>query len=401
MPEPPGASFRRAAAAIDPASPRFASEIVDRLLDEARSARASDVHLTPTDDGQEVRWRIDGVLHRVTTLPGSTGPNVVARLKVLAELLTYRSDTPQEGRIRAAPGSLETRVSTFPSLHGERAVIRMFAAADRFARLGDLLLPEPITASLRGLLRQTSGLVVLAGPAGSGKTTTLYACLRELAATTAGARSLTTLEDPIEVAVPGVSQSQINPAAGFTLETGLRSLLRQDPEVIAVGEVRDQAVARVAFQASLSGHLVLTTFHAGSAAGALGRLADLGIEPYLIRSGLLAVVYQRLARRLCACSQPIDHPDDRLGLAVATARKSVGCADCDGTGYQGRIVLAEILTPGTPQLAAAIQNRADVPALEAAARSDGQADRWRSACRAIENGLTTPAEVRRVLGLGD
>lgn len=401
MPEMPGTAFRQAVASMDPGSSRYATDLVDRLLLEARSARASDIHLTPTAEGQEVRWRIDGVLHRVATLPGSAAPNVVARLKVLADLLTYRSDTPQEGRIRAEPGALETRVSTFPSLHGERAVVRMFAPADRFARLDDLGLPETIADALRRLLGETSGLIVLAGPAGSGKTTTLYACFRELAAATAGSRGLTTLEDPVEVAVPGVSQSQVNLAAGFTLEVGLRSLLRQDPEVIGIGEIRDRAVARVAFQAALSGHLVLTTFHAGSAAGAIGRLADLDIEPYLIRSGLLAVIFQRLARRLCDCSRPIDDPAETLGLAVKSARKPAGCAVCQGTGYRGRVVLAEMLLPNSLHLAGAIHARADVPALEAAARLDGQTDRWQGACQAVEAGLTSPAEVRRVLGLGD
>ncbi len=286
MREAPGEAFRQGLAGLDPSNARFATEVVELVLARARGANASDIHLTPTPEGLEIRWRIDGVLHLVGRLPAGLGPNVVARLKVLSELLTYRIDMPQEGRIRTAPGTLETRVSTFPTLHGEKAVIRMFAASDRYARLDDLGLPETISGTLRRLLGETSGMIVLSGPAGSGKTTTLYACLREIVAVTAGSRSLATLEDPIEVAVPGVSQSQVNPAAGFTLETGLRSLMRQDPEVIGVGEIRDRATAEVAFQASLTGHLVLTTFHAGSAAGALGRLADMGLEPYLLRSGL-------------------------------------------------------------------------------------------------------------------
>ena len=209
------------------------------------------------------------------------------------------------------------RLSTFPTLYGEKAVVRLFAGAGRFLRLDDLGLPDEVREALGALLAETSGAIVLSGPAGSGKTTTIYACLRELVAATAGRRSLATLEDPIEVAVPGVTQSQVNLAAGFTLETGLRSLLRQDPEVIVVGEIRDRPTAETAFQASLTGHLVLTTFHAGSAAGALGRLADMGIEPYLLRSGVLAVVSQRLLRRLCPdCRRETSDPAARLGLPV-------------------------------------------------------------------------------------
>jgi type II secretory ATPase GspE/PulE/Tfp pilus assembly ATPase PilB-like protein len=398
MTEPPGASFRAFLRTADAAVARFASDVVDRLLADARDARATDVHLTPDPSGQQVAWRIDGVLHQVALLPAATAPNVVARLKVMADLLTYRNDVPQEGRIRTAPGALETRVSTFPTLHGERAVVRMFAAHDRYSRLDELGLPTAIAGPLHRLLMETSGLIILAGPAGSGKTTTLYACLRELVAQTGGARCLTTLEDPIEVAVPGVCQSQVNPVAGFTLESGLRSMMRQDPEVIGVGEVRDRSVAQVAFQAALSGHLVITTLHAGSAAGALGRLADLDIEPYLIRSGLRAVIFQRLARKLCSCARPVDDTAAPLGLDVRRAWGPAGCPDCEGTGYHGRIVLAEAVSPERGALAQAVLQRADVPALETAARADGLVDRWRHAAEAIEAGLTSPIEVRRVLG---
>ena len=208
------------------------------------------------------------------------------------------------------------RLSTFPTLHGEKAVLRMFAKQGTFQRPEDLGLPEEVRSTIGRLLASTAGAIVFSGPAGSGKSTTLYACLRDLAATTQGRRSLATLEDPIEVDVAGVAQSQVNPSAGFTLELGLKSLLRQDPEVIAVGEIRDRATAEVAFQASLTGHLVLTTFHAGNAAEAVGRLSDMGIEPYMLRSGLLAVVAQRLVRRLCDCAAVSNDPATRLGLEV-------------------------------------------------------------------------------------
>jgi general secretion pathway protein E len=394
-------AFRQRLAALDPAGPRFAVEVVDLLLAEARTLGASDVHLLPTPDGLDARWRVDGVLEPAATLPAAVAPNVVARLKVLSDLLTYRTDAPQEGRIRGAPGDVELRVSTFPTLHGEKAVVRLFAASGRYLRPDDLGLPPEVRSALGRLLGETSGAILLAGPAGSGKTTTLYACLRELVASSAGRRSLATLEDPIEVAGPGVAQSQVNPAAGFDLATGLRSLLRQDPEVIAVGEVRDRPTAEVAFQASLTGHLVLSTFHAGSAAAALGRLADMGIEPYLLRSGLRAVVCQRLVRRLCPCARDSDDPRHRLGLDVARARVADGCPACRGTGYLGRLVLAELLLPDAGEVARAILDRPDVARLESAALRSGMVGLADRARHAVEAGLTDPAEVRRVLGFGE
>ncbi|HEX8200910.1 MAG TPA: ATPase, T2SS/T4P/T4SS family, partial [Isosphaeraceae bacterium] len=251
------------------------------------------------------------------------------------------------------------------------------------------------------LLGETSGAILLAGPAGSGKTTTLYACLRELVAATGGTRSLAALEDPIEVAVPGVAQSQINPAVGFDLQTGLRSLLRQDPEVIAVGEIRDRATAEVAFQAALTGHLVLSTFHAGGAAGVIGRLSDMGIEPYMLRSGVRAIVGQRLVRSLCACAREADDPGQRLGLPVTRARVAVGCAACRGTGYRGRTVLAELLVPEATELGRAILSRLDVARLEGLAVEAGMVTLRRRACHAVDAGLTSPAEVRRVLGFAE
>jgi type II secretory ATPase GspE/PulE/Tfp pilus assembly ATPase PilB-like protein len=398
MPSTLGATFRQRLAGLDAASSRFVTEVVDGLLNEARSAGVSDVHLAPASEGVDVRWRVDGVLHFIATLPASIAPNIVARLKVMADLLTYKTDIPQEGRIRSNIGDVEMRVSTFPTLFGEKAVVRLFAGTGQFERLNQLGLPAEVSSALMRLLEETSGAVLFTGPAGSGKTTTIYACLRELVALTEGRRSLTSLEDPIEVPVPGVSQSQVNLAAGFNLETGLRSLMRQDPEVIAVGEIRDRATAEVAFQASLTGHLVMTTFHSGSAAGALGRLLDMGIEPYILRSGVLAVVFQRLVRRLCTCARHDDDPKSPLGLPVVSARAPIGCDACGGTGFHGRAVLAEILYPDRPEVARAILTRADVDQLEAAAVQSGMVTRWQRGVQAIDEGVTAPREVRRVLG---
>jgi general secretion pathway protein E len=401
MPLDLSSSLRTAIQALDPKGSKLAMEVVDLVLAAARAQGASDVHLQPGGDSFEIRWRIDGILQPAASLPRSLAPNVVARLKVLADLLTYRADSPQEGRIRSVPGSseFEMRVSTFPTLHGEKAVVRLFAESNRYRKIAELGYPDEVASNLIRLLSETSGMILITGPAGSGKTTTIYACLREIVAATEGTRSLVSLEDPIEADVAGVAQSQVNLAAGFDLATGLRSLLRQDPEVIAVGEVRDRITAEGAFGASLTGHLVLTTFHAGSAAGAIGRLSDMGIEPYVLRSGLLAVLSQRLVRKLCEeCSKPVSAIEGYLGLAVKTARTPVGCAECGGTGYRGRTVLAELLVPGNAEVARAILDRTDVAKVESAAVAAGMATRWDRARQAVERGVTSPAEVRRVLG---
>ena len=337
---------------------------------------------------------------RCGVFPRGEAADVITRLKVLAELLTYKTDVPQEGRIRQTPGDIETRVSTFPTLHGERAVVRLFAAAGRFLYPEDLGLPEPALVELRRLLAETSGAMLVTGPAGSGKTTTLYACLRHIVRESGGARSIVSLEDPIESSVPGVAQSQVNAAAGFDLATGLRSVMRQDPEVIIVGEIRDRATAEGAIAASLTGHLVLTTFHAGSAAGAVSRLGDMGLEPYLLRSGMLAVFNQRLVRKLCPCARETTADADRLGLPVKRMWAAAGCEHCLNTGYSGRLVLVEMFAAQAGEIGRAILARSDASRIEELAVSAGMVTRWQRAVELIEAGLTTPAEVRRVLGFG-
>ncbi|WP_337173983.1 GspE/PulE family protein [Paludisphaera sp.] len=391
-----------ALARLDPSESRYAPTVVDALLSAAVAAGASDVHVHPIEDGLDVRWRVDGVLKPVAKLPKAGAPNIVARLKVLAELLTYKTDVPQEGRLRRGPDGVEMRLSIFPTLHGEKAVIRLFAGPGRFLVLDDLGLPAEARDALSRWLDETSGAIVLAGPSGSGKTTTIYACLRELARRNEGRRSLATLEDPIESALEGVAQSQVNPAAGLTLEAGLRALLRQDPEVIAVGEIRDRATAETTLQAALTGHLTLTTFHAGGACEVVGRLLDMGIEPYAIRGGVLGVIALRLARRLCPdCSLPAADPAELLGIAASSARVAVGCPACGGTGYSGRVLLAEMLPALDGELGRATLDRADVRRLEAIAIEAGMITRWDRARAAIEEGRTSPAEIRRVLGMSD
>ena len=383
---------------LDSSSPDYATEFVNVVLDAAKDIRASDVHLQPTADGLDVRWRLDGVLQPVGVFPRGDAADVVSRMKVLAELLTYRTDVPQEGRIRDRSGDVEIRVSTFPTLHGERAVIRLFAASGEFLYLQDLGLPGDISDRLDEVLAETSGALLITGPAGSGKTTTAYACLRELVRMSEGGKSIVSLEDPIESAVDGVSQSRVNPTAGFDLATGLRSLMRQDPEAIMVGEIRDRDTAEAAFQASLTGHLLVTTFHAGSAAGAISRLSDMGIEPYLLRSGILGILSQRLVRRLCSCCEQISDDTAKLNLPVEKAWQPVGCDACIGSGYRGRVILAELLQATPSDLGRAILSRSDAPQLEQLAIEAGMTSIWQRAKDAVEAGHTSPSEVRRVLG---
>ncbi|QGQ23651.1 type II/IV secretion system protein [Gimesia benthica] len=380
--------------------PEYVTELVDVILGQAQAINASDIHLLPTENRMRMDWRIDGVLHHVADFSQVLAPRITARLKVLSQLLTYRTDVPQEGRIhRDGEQVVETRISTFPTLYGEKVVVRLFVGSGQYKHLENLNLPEEILSEMRGLLRQTGGVVLMTGPAGSGKTTTIYACLREIIRESRGARSLASLEDPIEVVVPTVAQSQVNPAAGFDMALGLRSLLRQDPEVIMVGEIRDRETAETVFQASLSGHLVITTFHAGSATEAVSRLSDMGIEPYLLRSGLLAILSQRLLRRLCSCAQPSQAEEDRLGLPVEQWKTATGCADCGQTGYQGRLVLTEMLLPDQGAVGQAILDQADATELHRLAVESGLRTQWDRALRAVNEGLTSPAEVRRILGI--
>ena len=293
------AQFVEAHKKLSVGSDDYVPSLVFLLLDQARNARASDIHLVPTENALIAQWRIDGVLHSIAGFDRELAPRIVARLKVISGLLTYRTDVPQEGRVSREFSRTEVRVTTFPTLHGEKAAIRLFAENDQLQKLAQLGLPVAVESELRHHLAATAGVILLTGPSGSGKTTTAYACLRDIIADSAGTRCIMTLEDPVEVAVDGATQSQVKPAAGFDLATGLRSLMRQDPDVILVGEIRDPATAEAAFQAALTGHLVLTTFHAGSAAEALTRLLEMQIEPYLIRSGLRTAICQRLLRRVC------------------------------------------------------------------------------------------------------
>ncbi|HCS51677.1 GspE/PulE family protein [Rubinisphaera sp.] len=372
--------------------------LVDHILSGARSCGASDIHLRPTGDGLEMRWRIDGVIQTVTSFPQLFAANIIARLKVLANLLTYRVDVPQEGRLQSSVAGEETRISVFPTQFGEKVVIRLFADSGRLELINDLDLPEDIVGKFNHLLEQTSGVIVLTGPAGSGKTTTIYAAMREMLHKSAGERSLVSLEDPVEVVVPHVDQTSANPKAGMDMMTGLRSLVRQDPDVIMVGEIRDRETAETVFQASLIGNLILTTFHAGSCTRALSRLSDMGIEPYLLRSGLLAVFSQRLLRALCRCKKISTDESDLLDGEFESVALPVGCDVCRGTGYLGRKVLSEYLDPDWPEISEAILKRQDVKTLNELAAESGMISLRDRARKLVAEHIVSPQEMIRVLG---
>lgn len=398
--------FEIALGALQASSDEYIPDVVRLILTSARAARASDVHLMPTEHCLLMQWRIDGVLHSVTAFDREVGTRLIARLKVIAGLLTYRSDVPQEGRVAREYSSTEVRVSTFPSLYGEKAAVRLFAEQDALQRIQQLGLPDEIARRLVRELTATSGVILLTGPSGSGKTTTAYAALREIQHLCAGTRCLMTLEDPVEVAVDGVTQSQVRPSQGFDLLTGLKSLMRQDPDVILVGEIRDPLTAEAAFQAALTGHLVITTFHAGSAVEALARLLEMQLEPYLIRSALRLVMCQRLVRRTCAeCGGPSSATgfDFRNSPELADKKRLAepltgSCSKCGASGYFGRLVLSEMLDPDLPEIARALLKRTDAREFSALSESLGISNLESEASRAVRDRLTTSDEVFRVLG---
>ena len=385
----------------DPAklSPTFVSEWVDRLLAAAIEVRASDIHLNPDAESLQVLWRLDGILQQAAALPKAIAPNIIARLKVLSELLTYHTEIPQEGRLRRGPLNVEMRLSTFPTIYGERGVIRLFIGAQQFHFIDDLGLPGDLRPRFADLLRETAGVVLMTGPAGSGKTTTAYAALRDLQSEHGVQKCLLSIEDPVEAVLPGVTQSQLHRSAGFDYVVGLRSLMRQDPDVLFVGEIRDRETAETVFQAALTGHLILTTYHAGTSAEAVSRLSEMGIEPYLLRSGLLGILCQRLVRQLCQCATWSEANDDKLGLPIERTRMPRGCDDCGQSGYSGRILLAELLVPQSPSLSDAILRQADSGEIRARAIQSGMVSLSRRGIQAVSAGQTSAREIRRVLGI--
>ena len=336
-----------AADLLDTADDAPVIRLINGVIAEAVRAGASDIHLESYESALVVRMRIDGVLREALSLNPRIAPLLVSRIKVMARLDIAEKRVPQDGRIPLALGgkTLDVRVSTLPSRGGERVVLRILDKDQAGLTLDRLGMSEDALAAFRAALAEPNGIILVTGPTGSGKTTSLYAGLALL---NDGARNILTVEDPVEYAIDGVSQTQVNAKVGMTFAAGLRAILRQDPDVVMVGEIRDVETAGIAVQASLTGHLVLSTVHTNDAAGAVTRLRDMGVEPFLLASTLRLVVAQRLVRRLCEHSrvaEEADKPTARLIGVSAGARiwRPHGCAHCASTGYVGRVGLYEVL----------------------------------------------------------
>jgi type IV pilus assembly protein PilB len=384
---------------FDEAAEKSAVTILDRLLARAATDCASDLHLESLRDAFRVRFRIDGTFREVATFDPVLAPAIVARVKVLSGMDIAEHRLPQDGRFSATVGSrrLDIRSATYPTLHGEKAVLRLLDRSTLRLRLETMGMRGALLERFRELIRKPEGMILMTGPTGSGKTSTLYAALAELVET---GKHIITIEDPVEYALAGVNQGQTNDKAGFTFARGLRAILRQDPDVIMVGEIRDRETLQTAVEASLTGHLVFSTLHTNGALATVARMVDMGVEPYLLASSLLSLAAQRLVRRICATCRSemptppgVNHlfpsgPPDRL-------YRGRGCHDCHGTGYRGRVAIHELAVM-TDELRHLIMERAPESRLkEAASRSGMVSLRDECLTRVIE-GETTLEEVLRV-----
>ena len=350
--------------------------LVDQLIAEGIQAGASDIHIEPEEQGIAVRHRVDGMLRQARLLPRSLAPSLVSRVKILSGLDIADRMRPQDGRARVAlRGSVvDLRVSTLPASHGEKIVIRVLDGSAGLRSLDSIGFADDDLARIRSLLEQREGLVLVTGPTGSGKTTTLYAALREVQLRGV---NVVTVEDPIEYRLPGIVQVQVHERAGLTFGAALRSIMRQDPDVILVGEIRDRETAEIAIQASLTGHLVLSTLHTNDAASAVTRLIDIGAASYQIATAVKGVVAQRLVRRLCrACA-------------------GAGCNECSGIGYRGRRAVAEILV-ASAEFERRVAAAAPPESIAEAARANGCISLWESGLALVRRGETSIEELRRV-----
>jgi general secretion pathway protein E len=359
--------------------------MLNALLQQAAKDGASDIHIEPYERTSSVRFRVDGSLREVVQPNRALHAALISRLKIMAELDIAEKRLPQDGRISLRIGgrAVDVRVSTLPSAHGERAVLRLLDKGDAQFSLSGLGMSEAVLKPFEALVRQPHGIVLVTGPTGSGKTTTLYAALQTLDTATT---NVLTVEDPIEYELPGIGQTQVNGKIDLTFAKALRAILRQDPDVIMIGEIRDYETAQIAIQASLTGHLVLATLHTNDAPSAVTRLTDMGVEPFLLSSSLLGVLAQRLVRVLCtSCKR-----QDGQGLW-----HPVGCADCGHTGYKGRTGVYELMT-ADDQVRERIHNRAAESVLAQAAVAAGLRPMRDDGQRLVGLGITSAEEVLRV-----
>jgi len=359
--------------------------MLNALLTQAAKDGASDIHIEPYERNSSVRFRVDGTLREVVQPNRALHAALISRLKIMAELDIAEKRLPQDGRISLRIGghAIDVRVSTLPNAHGERAVLRLLDKGEAKFTLESLGMSGEVLRKFSQLVKQPHGIVLVTGPTGSGKTTTLYAGLQTLETATT---NVLTVEDPIEYELPGIGQTQVNPRIELTFAKALRSILRQDPDVIMVGEIRDFETAQIAIQASLTGHLVLATVHTNDAPSSVTRLIDMGVEPYLLSSSLLGVLAQRLVRKLCNNCKRRDergrwHP--------------VGCEECGKTGYKGRTGVYELMT-ADEQVRALIHNRAAESQLFVAAEGAGLKSMREDGERLVAEGITSPEEVMRV-----
>lgn len=375
--------------------------LVNHLFARALDLNASDIHFEPNENHLDVRCRVDGIMTRIERLPIKIHTAVASRLKLMARLDIGEKRLPQDGRIDSRIGNkqLDMRVSTLPGVHGESVVLRILDRSDTAVSLQQLGMPENILATYQSLITQPHGMVLITGPTGSGKTTTLYATLEKI---NSERQKIITIEDPVEYQLEGITQIQANQSIGLGFAQGLRSIVRQDPDVLMVGEIRDHETAEIAIESALTGHLVFSTLHTNDAASAVTRLQDMGVESYLISSSLLAVQAQRLVRRICTdCGEDVAMSDDEARVLevnrddYAMIRRGRGCERCGETGYRGRIGLYELLVL-SDELRHEIAIGSDANVIRNIAKQQGMKTLRQDALEKLRDGLTTPEEIVRV-----
>jgi general secretion pathway protein E len=384
----------------DMASEAPVIRLVNALMSRALESRASDIHIEPFENQLKIRYRIDGILHEMDPPPRQLKAAIISRIKILAQLNIAERRLPQDGRIKVkiAGKDVDLRISTIPTLYGESVVIRLLERSQIFTSLDESLgFPPDIYARFSEMIAKPHGMLLVTGPTGSGKSTTLYCALQKI---NDPAKKIITIEDPVEYQLNGVNQIHVKPQIGLTFANGLRSIVRQDPDVIMIGEIRDAETAGIAIQAALTGHLVFSTLHTNDAAGAVSRLLEMGVEDYLLASALLGVLAQRLVRRLCAdCCKQVPFQSSRVeefsGQPPKTVWEPVGCELCAGTGYLGRVGIFELLL-ATPEICKLIVQRSDANTIRALATSQGMRVLREDGWQKVRDGVTTLAEVLRV-----